>query len=69
MNVDEWRDKFTILDVEKEYARPVEKHSTGVANAGFHLTLDFADKVETTLAYTVDSTGEGITTGRLTYKF
>lgn len=69
MNVDEWRDKFTILDVEKEYARPVEKHSAGVANAGFHLTLDFADKVETTLAYTVDSTGEGITTGRLTYKF
>lgn len=69
MNVDDWRDKFTILDVEKEYARPVEKHSAGVANAGFHLTLDFADKVETTLAYTVDSTGEGITTGRLTYKF
>lgn len=69
MNVDDWRDKFTILDVEKEYARPVEKHSAGVANAGFHLTLDFVDKVETTLAYTVDSTGEGITTGRLTYKF
>lgn len=69
MNIDDWRDKFTILDVEKEYARPVEKHSAGVANAGFHLTLDFADKVETTLAYTVDSTGEGITTGRLTYKF
>lgn len=69
MNVDDWRDKFTILDVEKEYARPIEKHSAGVANAGFHLTLDFADKVETTLAYTVDSTGEGITTGRLTYKF
>ena len=69
MNVDDWRDKFTILDVEKEYARPVEKHSAGIANAGFHLTLDFADKVETTLAYTVDSTGEGITTGRLTYKF
>lgn len=69
MNVDDWRDKFTILDVEKEYARPVEKHSAGVANAGLHLTLDFADKVETTLAYTVDSTGEGITTGRLTYKF
>ena len=69
MNVDDWRDKFTILDVEKEYARSVEKHSAGVANAGFHLTLDFVDKVETTLAYTVDSTGEGITTGRLTYKF
>lgn len=69
MNVDDWRDKFTILDVEKEYSRPIEKHSAGVANAGFHLTLDFADKVETTLAYTVDSTGEGITTGRLTYKF
>lgn len=69
MNVDDWRDKFTILDVEKEYARPVEKHSAGIANAGFHLTLDFVDKVETTLAYTVDSTGEGITTGRLTYKF
>lgn len=69
MNVDDWRDKFTILDVEKEYARPIEKHSAGVANASFHLTLDFADKVETTLAYTVDSTGEGITTGRLTYKF
>lgn len=69
MNIDDWRDKFTILDVEKEYARPVEKHEAGVANAGFHLTLDFADKVETTLAYTVDSTGEGITTGKLTYKF
>lgn len=69
MNIDDWRDKFTILDVEKEYARPVEKHSAGVTNVGFHLTLDFADKVETTLAYTVDSTGEGITTGKLTYKF
>lgn len=69
MNIDDWRDKFTILDVEKDFARPVEKHSAGVANVGFHLSLDFADKIETTLAYNVDSTGEGITTGRLTYKF
>ena len=69
MNIDDWRDKFTILDVEKDFARPVEKHSAGIANVGFHLTLDFADKVETTLAYNVDSTGEGMTTGRLTYKF
>lgn len=69
MNIDDWRDKFTILDVEKDYARPVEKHSAGVADVGVHLTLNLADKVETTIAYTVDSTGEGMTTGRLTYKF
>lgn len=69
MNIDDWRDDFTILDVEKEYARPVEKHNGGIANAGLYLTLDFADKIETTLAYTFDSNGEGITTGKLTYKF
>lgn len=69
MNEDDWRDEFTILDVEKKFATPVEKHDAGVVATGLSLTLDIADKVETTLSVSADSTGDTITTGKLTYKF
>ena len=69
MNVDEWKDKFTVLDVEKEYSRPLSKHDGGVVEAKISASLDIADKVETSISYSIDSTGEGVTKGAITYKF
>ena len=69
MDVDDWRDDFTVLDVTKKYATPVEKHEAGVFSAGISAGVDVADKVETTISYRMDSTGENIFTGSMTYKF
>lgn len=69
MNVDEWKDKFTVLDVEKEYSRPLSKHDGGVVEAKISASLDIADKVETSISYSIDSTGEEVTKGAITYKF
>ncbi len=32
-------------------------------------TFDVAEKVELGVGYSVDTTGEGVTTGKVTYKF
>ena len=69
MDVDDWRDDFTVLDVTKKYATPVEKHEAGVFYTGISAGLDIADKVETSVSYRMDSTGENIFTGTMTYKF
>ena len=69
MDVDDWRDDFTVLDVTKKYATPVEKHKSGVLYAGVSAGFDIADKVETTISYKIDSTGENIFIGSMTYKF
>ena len=69
MDVDDWRDDFTVLDVTKKHATPVEKHEAGVFSAGISAGVDVADKVETTISYRMDSTGENIFTGSMTYKF
>ena len=69
MDVDDWRDDFTVLDVTKKHATPVEKHEAGVFSAGISAGVDVADKVETTISYRMDSTGENIFIGSMTYKF
>lgn len=69
MDVDDWRDDFTVLDVTKKYATPVEKHEAGVFYTGISAGLDIVDKVETSVSYRMDSTGENIFTGTMTYKF
>ena len=69
MNVDDWRDEFTVLDVTKEYSTPVKKYDGGVGMATVSATFDVADKVELGVGYSVDTTGEGVTTGKATYKF
>ena len=69
MNVDDWRDEFTVLDVTKEYSTPVKKYDGGVGVATVSATFDVAEKVELGVGYSVDTTGEGVTTGKVTYKF
>ncbi|MGY0395334.1 exo-alpha-sialidase [Fusobacterium sp. SYSU M8A802] len=69
MNVDDWRDEFTVLDVTKEYSTPVKKYDGGVGMATVSATFDIAEKVELGVGYSVDTTGEGVTTGKVTYKF
>lgn len=69
MDVDDWRDDFTVLDVTKKYAVPVEEHEAGVVYAGVSVGFDIADKLETTISYRMDSTGENVFVGKVTYKF
>ena len=68
MNVDEWRDDFTVLDVEKEFATPVKKHDGGLGRAGVSATFDLAEKVELGVGYSMDTDGESTATGKVTYK-
>ena len=68
MNVDEWRDEFTVLDVEKEFATPVKKHEGGLGKAEVSATFDIAEKVELGVGYSMDTDGESTTTGKVTYK-
>lgn len=69
MSVDKWKDKFTVLDVEKEYATPVEDNKGGVASVKVFTNLELSNKVELELSYKVDSLGKDKTMGKLTYKF
>ncbi|MHA4988085.1 exo-alpha-sialidase [Cetobacterium somerae] len=69
MDVDKWSDKFTVLDVEKEYATPVEDNRGGVASAEIFTNLELSNKVEIGISYKRDSLGKDKTMGRLTYKF
>ncbi|MGY0395333.1 exo-alpha-sialidase [Fusobacterium sp. SYSU M8A802] len=69
MNVDDWRDEFTVLDVTKEYSTPVKKYDGGVGMAIVSATFNVAEKVELGVGYSIDTTGEGVTTGKVTYKF
>lgn len=69
MNENNWRDKFTVLDVTKDFATPVNKYDGGVIDAEISAGLDVADKFEVTVSYLVDSTGENIASGKVTYKF
>ncbi|WP_300361475.1 autotransporter outer membrane beta-barrel domain-containing protein, partial [Fusobacterium sp.] len=68
MDVDEWRDEFTVLDVTKEFATPVKKHEGGVGTASVSATFDLAEKVELVGSYSIDTEGEGVATGKVTYK-
>ena len=68
MNVDEWRDEFTVLDVEKEFSTPVKKHEGGLGKAEVSATFDLAEKVELGVGYSMDTDGESIATGKVTYK-
>lgn len=68
MNVDEWRDEFTVLDVEKEFATPVKKHEGGLGKAEVSATFDIAEKVELGVGYSMDTDGESTATGKVTYK-
>lgn len=68
MNVDEWRDEFTVLDVEKEFATPVKKHQGGLGKAAISATFDLAEKVELGAGYSIDTEGESVATGKITYK-
>ena len=67
-DVDEWKDNFTVLDVEKEFATPVKKYDSGVGTATVSVTFDLADKVEVGVGYSVETDGESTTTGKITYK-
>ena len=69
MDVDKWSDKFTVLDVEKEYATPVEDNRGGVASAEVFANLELSNKVEIGVSYKRDSLGKDKTMGKLTYKF
>ena len=68
MDVDEWRDEFTVLDVEKEFATPVKKHEGGLGKAEVSATFDLAEKVELGVGYSMDTDGESTATGKVTYK-
>ena len=68
MDVDEWRDEFTVLDVEKEFATPVKKHEGGLGKAEVSATFDIAEKVELGVGYSMDTDGESTATGKVTYK-
>ena len=68
MDVDEWRDEFTVLDVEKEFATPVKKHEGGLGKAEVSATFDLAEKVELGVGYSMDTDGESTATGKITYK-
>ncbi|WP_300331124.1 autotransporter outer membrane beta-barrel domain-containing protein, partial [Fusobacterium sp.] len=68
MDVDEWRDEFTVLDVTKEFATPVKKYEGGVGTASVSATFDLAEKVELVGSYSIDTEGEGVATGKVTYK-
>ncbi|MGX6591769.1 sialidase family protein [Cetobacterium ceti] len=69
MNVDSWKDKFTVLDVEKEFARPVRKNKYGVTTGEISGTIAFGEKFYGTLTLSTDTLGETTTKGKITYKF
>lgn len=69
MNEDNWRDEFTVLDVTKEFATPVNKYNAGIIDAKLSIGLDINDKLEVIASYSVDSTGENFATGKMVYKF
>ena len=68
-NVDDWKDKFIILDVEKDYAAPVKKYKDGVVDAKIYTSIKLNEDIEGTISFKMDSTGEKTTTGKLSYKF
>ncbi|WP_051532647.1 exo-alpha-sialidase [Fusobacterium perfoetens] len=68
MNVDDWRDDFTVLDVEKEFSTPVKRHEGGVGTATVSATFDLVDKVEVGVGYSIETDGESTATGKITYK-
>lgn len=68
-NVDDWKDKVIILDVEKDYAAPVKKYKDGVVDAKIYTSIKLNEDIEGTISFKMDSTGEKTTTGKLSYKF
>lgn len=69
MNVDSWKDKFSVLDVEKEFARPVRKNDGGVAFGEISGNISFNNKVDLNISVSTDTLGDTITSGKMTYKF
>ena len=69
MDVDQWKDKFIVLDVEKEFARPVRKNKYGVGFGEISGKLTLGDKVDAIISVSMDTLGETMSTGKLIYKF
>lgn len=69
MNIDQWKDKFIVLDVEKEFARPIKKNEYGVGFGEIFSKLSLGDKVDTIISLSMDTLGETMVKGKLTYKF
>ena len=68
MDVDEWKDDFTVLDVEKQFATPVKKYDGGIGTATVSATFDLIDKLEVGIGYSLETDGESTVTGKVTYK-
>ena len=67
-DVDEWKDDFTVLDVEKQFATPVKKYDGGIGTATVSATFDLIDKLEVGIGYSLETDGESTVTGKVTYK-
>lgn len=69
MNTNNWKDKYTVLDVTKKYERPVRNNKNGILSTSLSLGVDISYKLEATISYSIDTTGDKILTGKMIYKF
>ena len=72
MDIEEWKDTFTILDVTKKYespVKPVREYGDGIGTLETYLSLKFEESFDVKGTFYIDSTGEQGTKLELKYEF